>query len=137
MDEKSISQPTMKMKKDNDDNDSFANYVVQELYEHEDDNTTSISSTLPAVSPMMLVMSSSHENRLITNLMSLGDADITVLIIPVEECIPTVSGPVVVEEELCVHINSCWDQTLTTSSSSFQYKEQLVRKYSLENSCKS
>ena len=36
--------------------------------------------------------------------MSLGDADITVLIIPVEECIPTVSGPVVVEEELCVHI---------------------------------
>ena len=102
-DEKSISQPTVKMEKDDDDSDSFANFVAQELHEHEDDNTTSMSSTSPAVSPTMPTMSSSQENGLITNLMSLGDADIAALKIPAEECIPTVSGEFVVEKELCVH----------------------------------
>ena len=48
----------------------------------------------------MLMMSSSHKDNLITNLMSLGNVDITALKIPVEVYIPTVSGAVVVEEEL-------------------------------------
>ena len=86
----------MKMNKD-DDSDSFANFVVQELHEREDDNTTSMSSTSPDISPMMLMMNSSYKDGLITNLMSLGNVDITALKIPVEECIPTVSGAVVIE----------------------------------------
>ena len=102
-DEKSVSQPTVKMEKDDDDSDSFANFVAQELHEHEDDNTTSMSSTSPAVSPTMPTMSSSHENGLITNLMSLGDADIAALKIPVEECIPTVS----INTLYCVAQNFC------------------------------
>lgn len=98
-DEKSISQPTVKMEKDDDDSDSFANFVAQELHEHEDDNTTSMSSTSPAVSPVMPTMSSSHENGLITNLVSLADSDIAALKIPAEECIPTVSREFVVKKE--------------------------------------
>ena len=91
-DEKSVSQPTVKMEKEDDDSDSFANFVAQELHEHEDDNTTSMSSTSPAVSPIMPTMSGSqNENGLITNLVSLGDTDIAALKIPVEECIATVS----------------------------------------------
>ena len=93
-DEKSVSQPTVKMEKEDDDSDSFANFVAQELHEHEDDNTTSMSSTSPAVSPIMPMMSSSqNENGLITNLVALGDtADIAALKIPMEECIVTVSA---------------------------------------------
>ena len=106
-DEKSISQPTVKMEKDDDDSDSFANFVAQELHEHEDDNTTSMSSTSPAVSPVMPTMSSSHENGLITNLVSLGDSDIAALKIPAEECIPTVSRAFVVKKEQCVQPMYC------------------------------
>ena len=94
-DEKSVSHPTVKMEKEDDDSDSFANFVAQELHEHEheDDNTTSMSSTSPAVSPIMPTMSGSqNENGLITNLITLGDADIAALKIPVEECIATVSA---------------------------------------------
>ena len=91
----------MKMKKDDDNSESFVNFVVQELHEHEDDNTTNMSSTSSAISPMMPMMSSSHKDGLINNLMSLGNVDITVLKIPVEEYIPIVSGAVVVEEKLC------------------------------------
>ena len=87
----------MKMNKDDDNSDSFANFVVQELHEREDDNITSVSSTSPDISLMMLMMSSSHKDGLITNLMSLGNVDITALKIPVEVYIPTVSGTVVVE----------------------------------------
>lgn len=92
-DDKSVSQPTVKMEKEDDDSDSFANFVAQELHEHEDDNTTSMSSTSPAISPIMPTMSNSqNENGLITNLITLGDAaDIAALKIPVEDCIPTVS----------------------------------------------
>lgn len=92
-DEKSVSQPTVKMEKEDDDSDSFANFVAQELHEHEDDNTTSMSSTSPAVSPTMPTMSSSqNENGPITNLVTLGDVDIAALKIPVEECTSTVSA---------------------------------------------
>lgn len=91
-DEKSVSQPTVKIEKEDDDSDSFANFVAQELHEHEDDNTTSMSSTSPAVSPTMPTMSGSqNENGPITNLVMLDDADIAALKIPVEDCIPTVS----------------------------------------------
>ena len=91
-DEKSISQPTVKMEKEDDDSDSFANFVAQELHEHEDDNTTSMSSTSPAVSPTMPTLTNSqNENGPITNLVTLGDVDIAALKIPVEECIATVS----------------------------------------------
>ena len=77
---------------------------------------------------MMLMMSSSYKDGLITNLMSLGNVDITALIIPVEEYIPTVSGAVVVEEELCASL----DQTLNHKLSTFHYRKHLIRKYSLE-----
>lgn len=93
-DEKSISQPTVKVEKDDDDSDSFANFVAQELHEHEDDNdnTTSMSSASPAVSPTMPALTSSqNENGMITNLISLGDASIAALNIPAEECIDAVS----------------------------------------------
>ena len=91
----------MKINKDDDNSfDSFANFVVQELQECEYNKTTRVSSTSPAISPMMLMMSSSHKDGVITNLMSLGNVDITALNIPVEECTPTVSGEVVIEKEL-------------------------------------
>ena len=91
-DEKSVSQPTVKMEKEDDDSDSFANFVAQELHEHEDDNTTSMSSTSPAVSPIMPTMTGSqNENGMITNLVTLGDTDIAALKIPVDECVATVS----------------------------------------------
>lgn len=91
-DEKSISQPIVKMEREDDDSDSFANFVAQELHEHEDDNTTSMSSTSPAVSPTMPTLTGSqNENGLITNLVTLGDANIAALKIPVEECITAVS----------------------------------------------
>ena len=92
-DEKSMSQPMVKMEKEDDDSDSFANFVAQELHEHEDDNTTSMSSTSPAVSPTMPVLTGSqNENGLITSLITSGDTDIAALKIPVEECIATVSA---------------------------------------------
>jgi len=91
--DKSISQPTVKMEKEDDDSDSFANFVAQELHEHEDDNTTSMSSTSPAVSPTMPTLTGPQiENGLITSLVGLGDADIAALKIPVEECISVVSA---------------------------------------------
>ena len=67
---------------------------------------------------MMPMMSSSHKDGLITNQMSLGNVDIIALKIPVEEYIPTVSGVVVVEEELCASL----DQTLNHKLSTFHYK---------------
>ena len=109
----------MKMNKDHDNSDSFVNFVVQELHEHEDDNTTSVLSTSPAISPMMPMMSSSHKDGLTTNLMSLGNVDITVLNIPVEVYIYTVSGAVVIEEELCASL----DQTLNHKLSTFHYNK--------------
>ena len=78
-----------------------------------------MSSTSPAISPMMLMMSSSHKDGLITDLMSLGNDDITALKIPVEVYISTVSGAVVVEEELCASL----DQTLNHKLSTLHYKK--------------
>jgi len=91
--EKSLSQPTVKVEKDDDDSDSFANFVAQELHEHEDDNTTSVSSTSPAASPTIPVtQNETLPGGLISNLAAVGGIDIEALKIPVEECIATVSG---------------------------------------------
>ena len=101
--EKSLSQPTVKVEKDDDDSDSFANFVAQELHEHEDDNTTSVSSTSPAASPTIPVtQTEALPNGLISNLAAVGGIDIEALRIPVEECIATVS--------VCV-----WDRYLCIS----------------------
>ena len=90
--EKNLSQPTVKVEKDDDDSDSFANFVAQELHEHEDDNTTSVSSTSPAASPTIPVtQNETLPSGLISNLAAVGGIDIEALKIPVEECIAAVS----------------------------------------------
>ena len=108
-DEKSVSQPTVKMEKEDDDSDSFANFVAQELHEHEDDNTTSMSSTSPAVSPTMPTISvPQNENGPITRLITLDNTDISALKIPVEDCIGTVSTDIIIvsfSDHLCLYVH--------------------------------
>lgn len=90
--EKSLSQPTVKVEKEDDDSDSFANFVAQELHEHEDDNTTSVSSTSPAGSPTIPVPQSEVlPGGLISNLAAVSGIDMEALNIPVDECIAAVS----------------------------------------------